>query len=64
LLVQPPDNYYWERFTEIHDISAKNTLNAPTFDQIWHNIAPLIENQNVIAHYGFGYDFRILSKTL
>jgi DNA polymerase-3 subunit epsilon len=54
LLVQPPDNYYWQRFTEIHGISARDTINAPTFDQIWHKIAPFIENQNVIAHNGFG----------
>jgi DNA polymerase-3 subunit epsilon len=64
LLVQPPDNYYWQRFTEIHGISARETINAPTFDQIWHKIAPFIENQNVIAHNGFGFDFPVLSKTL
>ena len=64
LLVQPPDNYYWQRFTEIHGISARDTINAPTFDQIWHKIAPFIENQNVIAHNGFGFDFPVLGKTL
>jgi DNA polymerase-3 subunit epsilon len=64
ILVQPPDNYYWYNFTNIHGISAKDTLNAPTFDQIWHKIAPFIENQNVIAHNGFGFDFPVLGKTL
>jgi DNA polymerase-3 subunit epsilon len=64
LIVQPPDNYYWQRFTEIHGISARDTINAPTFDQIWHKIAPFIENQNVIAHNGFGFDFPVLGKTL
>ncbi|WP_243699528.1 exonuclease domain-containing protein [Flavobacterium caseinilyticum] len=64
LLVQPPNNYYWQRFTEIHGISARDTINAPTFNQIWHKIAPFIENQNVIAHNGFGFDFPVLSKTL
>lgn len=64
LLVQPPDNYYWQRFTEIHGISARDTINAPTFDQIWHKITPFIENKNVIAHNGFGFDFPVLSKTL
>ena len=59
LLVQPPDNYYWSRFTDIHGISAKNTSNAQTFDQIWHQIAPYIENQNVVAHNGFGFDFPV-----
>ena len=63
-LVQPPDNYYWNRFTNIHGIAAKDTLNSPTFDQIWQHIAPYIENQNVIAHNGFGFDFPVLNKTL
>ena len=64
VLVQPPDNYYWSRFTEIHGISAKDTKNAPSFDPIWHKIAPYIENQNVVAHNGFGFDFPVLDKTL
>ncbi|WP_349293583.1 exonuclease domain-containing protein [Flavobacterium aquiphilum] len=64
LLVQPPDNYYWSRFTAIHGISGKDTMNAPSFDQIWHQIAPYIENQNVVAHNGFGFDFPVLNKTL
>lgn len=64
LLVQPPNNYYWSRFTDIHGIAAKDTVNAPTFDQVWQQIAPYIENQNVIAHNGFGFDFPVLDKTL
>ncbi|MDI5898502.1 3'-5' exonuclease [Flavobacterium yafengii] len=64
LLVQPPDNYYWKQFTDIHGISTKTTLNAPAFDQVWYQIAPYIENQNVIAHNGFGFDFPVLDKTL
>ena len=64
LLVQPPDNYYWSRFTDIHGISAKHTEKEATFDQIWHQIGPYIENQNVVAHNGFGFDFPVLCKTL
>lgn len=63
-LVQPPDNYYWYNFTEIHGISARDTINAPTFNKVWHLMAPYIENQNVIAHNGFGFDFPVLNKTL
>lgn len=64
LLVKPPDNYYWSRFTDIHGISAKDTINTPTFDQIWSQIAPYIENQDVVAHNGFAFDFPVLNKTL
>ena len=38
LLVQPPNNFYWNRFTDIHGIAAKDTINAPTFDQVWQQI--------------------------
>ena len=63
-LVQPPDNYYWYNFTAIHGIAASDTAKSPTFDKVWHLIAPYIENQNVIAHNGFGFDFPVLNKTL
>lgn len=64
LLVQPPNNYYWERFTDIHGISAKDTRNSPTFDMVWHQIEPFITNQNVVAHNGLSFDFPVLSETL
>jgi DNA polymerase-3 subunit epsilon len=64
VLVQPPNNYYWSQFTEIYGITARHTAKSPTFNQIWHQIAPFIENQTVIAHNGFGFDFPVLSKTL
>ncbi|MCL6462786.1 DNA polymerase-3 subunit epsilon [Flavobacterium micromati] len=64
ILIQPPDNYYWSRFTDIHGISPEDTIAAPTFDKVWNQIAPFIENQNVVAHNGFAFDFPVLSKTL
>lgn len=64
LLVQPPNNYYWGRFTDIHGINAKKTKYSPTFDVVWHLIEPYITNQNVIAHNGFGFDFPVLNNTL
>jgi DNA polymerase-3 subunit epsilon len=64
ILIQPPDNFYWSRFTNIHGISAKDTVNTLTFDHIWHQINPYIENQNVVAHNGFSFDFPVLDKTL
>lgn len=34
LLLQPPDNYYWNRLTDIHGISSIDTLNMPSFTMI------------------------------
>jgi len=64
ILVKPPQNFFWGRFTDIHGISPDDTANAPTFDKIWHQIRPYIENQTVVAHNGFAFDFPVLKQTL
>jgi DNA polymerase-3 subunit epsilon len=65
LLVQPPDNYYWDWFSsDIHGITAEDTKNSPSFDKVWPQIEPFISNQTVVAHNGFGFDFQCLKKTL
>ena len=64
ILVQPPQNYYWYRFIDIHGITPEQTATAPTFDKVWKKIKPFIENQNVVAHNGFAFDFHCLKQTL
>lgn len=64
LLVQPPDNYYWPKFTEIHGITPMMTRNSATFDKLWHQIEPYIKGQTVVAHNGLSFDFPVLQKTL
>lgn len=64
LLVQPPDNYYFESFTEVHGIKPEDTADAPTFDKIWPQIEVYIKNQIVVAHNGFSFDFDVLKQTL
>ena len=44
ILVQPPDNYYWNNFIDIHGICPEQTADEPTFDKIWHQIEPFIKN--------------------
>lgn len=64
LLVQPPNNRYWYRFIEIHGISPRDTATAPTFDKVWHQLEPFIQNQTVVAHNGLSFDFPVLAQTL
>ena len=64
LLVQPLDNFYWGRFTDIHGIDAALTINALPFDKLWPQIVPFIQEQQVVAHNGFGFDFHCLNQTL
>lgn len=64
ILVQPPNNFYWNTFIGIHGITPTKTEKAETFDRVWQKIAPFIANQNVVAHNGFSFDFQCLSQTL
>jgi DNA polymerase-3 subunit epsilon len=63
ILVQPPDNYYWPKFIDIHGITPQMTAKAPTFDKIWHQIEPFIAGQNVVAH-NIPFDHGCLKATL
>lgn len=63
LLVQPPDNYYWDMFIDIHGISHSVTQDAPLFSEVWPVLEPFIANQHVVAHNG-AFDFSCLEQTL
>lgn len=62
-LVQPPSNYYWWQFSDIHGITAEHTESAPTFADIWPSIEPFLAGQVVVAHNS-AFDFACLRQTL
>lgn len=64
ILVQPPKNYYWYNFIDIHGITPEDTADAPTFDKVWPQIEPFIKGQHVVAHNGFSFDFHCISQAL
>lgn len=64
ILVQPPKNFYWNWFIDIHGITPEITRNEPPFSSVWPLVEPYIKNQIVVAHNGFSFDFTVLSKTL
>lgn len=64
ILVQPPDNYFWYKNIEIHGIEPKHTANSPNFGEVWDEIKPFIQHENVVAHNAFGFDFPCLKQTL
>lgn len=49
-LVQPPGNYYWYNFIDVHGITPEMTEDVPTFDKVWHQIEPFIKGQHLVAH--------------
>ena len=64
VLVQPPNNFYWNSFIDIHGITPEQTAKAQTFDKVWKQIEPFIKDQNLVAHNGFSFDFHCLNQTL
>lgn len=64
LLVQPPNNFYWGKFIDIHGITPEQTITAPTFEIVWQKIEPFIKEQIVVAHNGFAFDFPCLKNSL
>jgi len=64
VLVQPPDNFYWDTFIDIHGITPHKTAKASSFDIVWKQIEPFIRNQQVVAHNGHRFDFNCLKQTL
>lgn len=64
IIVQPPNNYFWNSFIDIHGITPQLTANAPTFDQVWPVIEPFIKDQAIVAHNGIFFDFPVLKQTL
>ncbi len=64
LLIKPPDNAYWYRFTEIHGISAETTASEKNFEEQWEKVRPFLESRHVVAHNGMAFDFPVLKETL
>lgn len=62
-LIQPPGNTYFYKNIEIHGIKPEDTVDSPTFYDIWHEFKYLIEDQVFVAH-NVGFDAGCLRSTL
>jgi DNA polymerase-3 subunit epsilon len=62
-LVRPPDNYYFYKNVEIHGIKPEDTIEAPTFEEVWFEFRHWIEDQVVVAHNS-RFDFNCLKHAL
>lgn len=63
LLIRPPGNIYWKSFTGIHGLSPSDTESAPTFDQVWPKLQPLIDGTTLVAHNA-AFDIHCLRQAL
>jgi DNA polymerase III subunit epsilon len=63
-LIKPPSYPFFDPFNiQIHGITPREVAKAPTFDVLWKEIKPLIENKFLIAHNA-GFDFSVMRRTL
>jgi len=62
-LIQPPGNRYDGFNISIHGITPAMTWSAPTFRELWPQLAPYLSGQNVIAHNA-SFDMSVLRYCL
>lgn len=62
-LIKPPNNYYDWRNVEIHGIHEEDTINAPTFAEIWPELKEHLEGKIVLAHNA-SFDMSVLKYCL
>ena len=62
-LVRPPELRFNGINVSIHGITAEDVLEAPEFDQVWPELAPILQSGTVIAHNA-GFDMSVLRHTL
>lgn len=62
-LVRPPENKYMWQATRVHGIKAKDTENAPSFPEVYKEIAPLLKDRGMVAH-NEKFDRSVLQKAM
>ena len=61
-LIQPPGNEYWGMNIGIHGIRPHQTVDSPTFDRLWPELATRLEGQVIVAHNA-SFDRSVLWRT-
>lgn len=62
-LIKPPDNKYSWHNTNVHGITAEDTIDAPTFDKVYPEIKKRLIGKTVVAH-NESFDRSVLRKTM
>jgi DNA polymerase-3 subunit epsilon len=62
-LIRPKELWFDPFNVRIHGITKDDVLDAPNFDQVWREIAPLLDRSTVIAHNA-SFDLSVLRHVL
>lgn len=57
-LIRPP--FTWFEFTSIHGISWRRVNGAPSFDELWHRLAPFFRGVDFLAAHNAAFDRSVL----
>jgi len=61
-MIRPQRLYFSPRCVAVHGITAKDVLNAPTWDEIWPEVSQWIDGSVIVAHNA-GFDANVLMST-
>lgn len=62
-LIQPPYNQYMWQTIQVHGIQPKDTINSPTFEDVFHEIIKRLEGKTLVAH-NESFDRAVLISTM
>ncbi|AKU90036.1 exonuclease domain-containing protein [Vulgatibacter incomptus] len=62
-LIRPTPNVFNRHNVAIHGLTARDVASAPTFAELWPELAPLLEGRLVIAHNA-AFDVGVLKQVL
>jgi DNA polymerase-3 subunit epsilon len=62
-LIRPPELRFSRWNSNIHGLKEEDVKDAPTLDQVWPELLPLVENQLVVAHNA-SFDISVLRHSL
>ena len=62
-LIQPPRNEYWQQNIMVHGITPRDTVSAPTFEDIYIEVKKRMLGRKVVAH-NESFDRGVLTHTM
>lgn len=61
-LIRPPSFWFVPAFIDIHGIEPDDVRDAPTFGELWSDLAPYLQGAKLLAHNA-AFDRRVLDAT-
>ncbi len=63
-LIKPYTDWFSRYNIAVHGITAHQVQHSPRFEDIWHKIAPHIENADTIVAHNASFDMNVLRRCL